>query len=248
MVKGLSIGGILVCLLVQIVLAQSNKINKSYYRAHKTSVPIVIDGKATDLAWNKADWHSIEHVWLGVQPDTFDFKGRFKMLWDEQFVYYLVEIQDDSLSDQHADPFDLWWEDDCLELFIDEDYSGGDHQYNHGAFAYHITLGLDIVDMGIDKKPLLLNDHMFVKWIKDREHHYTWEVAMKVFDDKFDPARKNKPVVLSEGKKMGFAVSYNDNDGHFIRENFIGSVYIEGEDKNKGWIDSSVFGTLELVE
>jgi len=47
---------------------------------------------------------------------------------------------------------------------------------------------------------------------------------------------------------MGFAVAYCDNDNSQIRENFIGSEVIEGEDKNRGWIDAGIFGSLQLVE
>jgi hypothetical protein len=219
------------------------------YKAHKAIKPLTIDGKGTEKEWKKADWKEIKHTWLGSNPEPGDFQGRYKMLWDENYIYYLVEIHDDSLSDQHKNPFDLWWEDDCLELFIDEDNSDGNHQYNHNAFAYHITLDLDVVDMASDKNPVLLNDHMLVKWTKTDKTNYVWEVAMRVYTDAFDHTSKDsQPVKLTKGKKIGFAVSYNDNDGDFKRENFIGSVPIEGEDKNRGWIDAGVFGTLDLVE
>lgn len=219
------------------------------YKAKKASKPLTIDGKGEEKEWARADWKEVKHAWLGTNPSAEDFTGKYKMLWDENYVYFLVEVNDDSLSDQHKSPFDVWWEDDCLELFIDENDSDGNHQFNHSAFAYHITLDLDVVDMGPDQKPVLLNDHMLVKWTKTGKKTYVWEVAMKVFADHFDQNSKNNvPVKLSKGKKMGFAVSYNDNDGDFKRENFVGSVPIEGEDKNRGWIDAGVFGTLELVE
>ncbi|HVD99008.1 MAG TPA: sugar-binding protein [Cytophagaceae bacterium] len=219
------------------------------YKAKKANQPLTIDGQGTEKDWRKAEWKEIKHAWLGVHPTKDDFEGKYKMLWDENFLYFLVEIKDDSLSDQHQSPFELWWEDDCLELFVDENNSDGIHQYNHNAFAYHITLHLDVVDLGPDKNPVLLNDHMIVKWTKSGAKTYVWEVAMRVFTDTYDQNSKdNKPLKLSKGKKLGFAVSYNDNDGDFKRENFVGSVPIEGEDKNRGWIDAGVFGTLELVE
>ena len=71
---------------------------------------------------------------------------------------------------------------------------------------------------------------------------------MRIYSDTYDEKSKtNTRVKLAEGKKMGFAVSYNDNDGNFKRENMMGSVPIEGEDKNRGWIDAGVFGTVELI-
>jgi len=233
--------------LVSIVANAQEK--EGDYKAPKASKAIVIDGNGKDADWKKASWKGFNQVWIGQNPTAEDFKGKYKMLWDANYIYFLVEIQDDSLSDQHKSPLDLWWEDDCLELFIDENNSDGNHQYDYNAFAYHITLDYDVVDMGTDKKPVLLNDHMKVKWVKTSKNTYLWEVAMSLYDDKFDQNIKtNKPVKLTKGKKLGFAVSYNDNDGNNVRENMIGSVPVEGEDKNRGWIDAGIFGTLELVE
>jgi len=218
------------------------------YVAPKAIDPIVIDGFGKEKSWAAAHWQPIPYVWLGEQPTPTDFSGRYKIIWTTDKLYYLVEITDNILSDQHKSPFDNWWEDDCLELFIDQDHSGGDHQYNHNAFAYHITLDYDVVDMGTDSKPHLYNKDLEVKRTKLGKV-YTWEVGMKVFDKTYkDDSPQNEPVKLYAGEKLGFAVSYNDNDSTGVRENFVGSVDIQevDGDKNRGWIDASVFGTLEL--
>lgn len=221
--------------------------DKSIYKAKQTKQAIEIDAQANDKAWSKAKWAPMPHTWVGTQPSLKDASGRYKLLWDKDFLYFLVEVTDDSLSEQHPDPFDLWWDDDCLELFVDEDNSNGDHQFNHSAFAYHITLAYDVVDMGPDHAPHLYNNHIKAKMKKVSKDTYLWEVAMRVYPKTFvDGAADNKPVVLEKGKKMGFAVSYNDNDGNFVRENFIGSVFIPGPEKNRGWIDAGVFGTVIL--
>ncbi|MFN3403685.1 MAG: sugar-binding protein [Cytophagaceae bacterium] len=220
--------------------------NGNYVALYTANAPS-IDGASNESEWNNVPWSPIDQVWLGEKVSPEDFTGRYKIIWDENHLYYLVEVVDNILSDQHPDPFDLWWEDDCLELFIDEDKSGGSHQFNHDAFAYHITLDYDVIDLGPDKAPHKYNDHLNVVRTKNG-NTYTWEVAMKVFDKTFTDGQNNIPVQLKEGKKLGFAVSYNDNDSTNVRENFIGSIEIKGEDKNRGWIDSGIFGTLELVK
>jgi hypothetical protein len=221
--------------------------DKSVYVASKAKGAITIDADGSEKSWAKAKWAPMPHAWLGAKPAAADISGQYKLLWDQNYLYFLVEITDDSLSDQHKSPFDLWWEDDCLELFIDEDNSNGNHQFNHSAFAYHITLDYDIVDMGPDQQPHLYNDHMKVKMKKVAPHKYVWEVAMKVFTkDYVDGSNTNKAATLQKGKQMGYAVSFNDNDGNNVRENFIGSVCIPGPDRNRGWIDSGVFGTVIL--
>ncbi len=73
-----------------------------------------------------------------------------------------------------------------------------------------------------------------------------WELQISLFSDSYKETEVNHPVTLFEGKKIGFAVAYCDNDGSVERENFIGSIAVEGEDKNRGWIDASIFGTIQL--
>jgi len=60
--------------------------------------------------------------------------------------------------------------------------------------------------------------------------------------------KNNIPLKLYTNKNVGFALAYCDNDTSKTRENFIGSVKVEGDDKNRGWIDAGIFGTLLLVK
>ena len=39
---------------------------------------------------------------------------------------------------------------------------------------------------------------------------------------------------------------YCDNDKSELRENFFGSVIVNGDNKNRGWIDANIFGTIKL--
>lgn len=206
-----------------------------------------IDGKASDNCWNIAKWHALDQNWLGNAYTHEDFNGRYKLSWDEDALYILVEITDDILYDQYQDPLKLWWDDDCVEVFIDEDNSGGEHQFNHSAFAYHIALDGNVVDMGADKQPRLYNEHMVSKKFTE-DNTSIWEIAVKLYDDTFMDGKENTSKRLYKNKKVGFALAYCDNDGSRERENFIGSVFVPGEDKNQGWINADIFGTLVLKE
>ncbi|MGI9545734.1 MAG: sugar-binding protein, partial [Flavobacteriaceae bacterium] len=72
--------------------------------------------------------------------------------------------------------------------------------------------------------------------------------SIKLYPDTYVDEGTNRPVILEENKKIGFALAYCDNDGSKERENFIGSVFVPGEDKNQGWIDANIFGTLILKQ
>ncbi|GHE83416.1 sugar-binding protein [Thalassotalea profundi] len=219
---------------------------------------ISIDG-VQETEWQKANWQPMNQLMLGEAPSSEDFTGRFKLLWDRNYLYILAEITDDILFDQHPDPLFKYWDDDCLEVFIDEDASGGDHQYNFNAFAYHIALDNQAVDIGelLDGKKenfILLNDHLNSVWKRSSTSPYkiTWEVALKVFDDSYRHSNRKtiKPQQLIEGKNIGFMLAYCDNDGSKEREHFIGSANIiaHNGDKNLGYKTADVFDKYILIK
>jgi Carbohydrate family 9 binding domain-like/Domain of unknown function (DUF6265) len=212
----------------------------------KAKVIPVIDGIADDNVWANKIWLPIDQLWLGETYTNSDFKGRYKLSWSHDALYLLAEIQDDKLVDNHKDPLTAWWDDDCLEIFIDEDNSGGNHQYNHNAFAYHLALDGNVVDMSTEKKGKLYNSHVASKRIT-KGNTSIWEVKISLFNDSYSDEGQNSPIKLQPGKVIGFALAYCDNDNSEHRENFIGSVYVPGEDKNRGWIDANIFGTLKLI-
>jgi len=227
--------------------------------AIRTDVNPVIDGKAEDLVWQRAQWQPISELLLGSKPNAEDFSGRFKIVWNKQSLFLLVEITDDILFDQHANPLEFYWDDDCLEIFIDEDRSGGEHQFNFNAFAYHVALDNQSVDLGYKNSNgnpdvLLLNDHITSRWQRSssRLNKVVWELSVDVYDDTFTYNEQGfigQPVKLFSGKKLGFMLAYCDNDGSKYREHFVGSHKIKAVNGNKnlGYIDASVFGELKLV-
>lgn len=209
-----------------------------------------LDGKGIEKSWSKATWRNMDQVMVGEVPSKEDFQGRYKLLWDEDMIYILAEIKDNIIIDTHADGLDKYWDDDCLEIFIDEDKSGGGHQYDHNAFAYHISLDDKVVDIGVDRKPRYFNDHIEIGKHRNK-NLIVWELGLRVYTDQYYEKSKDNEhcrVKLEKGKQIGFMVAYCDNDSSAEREHFVGDMFIEGEDKNRGWIDASVFGQINLKE
>lgn len=206
----------------------------------------VIDGKGDDAVWEMSEWLPLDQVWIGKDLSADDFNGRYKLAWDENNLYVLAEITDDTLIDIHPDGLDHYWDDDCLEIFIDEDASGGNHQYNYNAFAYHIALDGKVVDIAPDSSYQYYNDHCLTRRVSTGNTS-VWEVAVRVFDgNRYQDGAENVPKMLKSGKVLGFALAYCDNDHSPEREHFIGNVAVAGEDKNRGWIDAGIFGKLGL--
>jgi len=248
------------------------------YSAFFTETAPEIDGTGNDLAWEKAEWRQIDQVWLGggnageanlTPPPAGTYSGRFKIVWTEDRLYYLVEIMDTYLSlTRISNPYNEIYEDDCLELFINEDGKGGMHVNNNTAFAYHISYdGVNAMDYVAGQN----NNSPFKNSYIARNHHikykignldlpnkksidgsnvYTWEIEMKVFDKNYPIGGdiNYAPVKLTEGKTMGFAVAYCNSGASNKREYFMGSMFIDGANKNVAYQNAGVFAKLQLVK
>ena len=248
-------------LMLTSILSSSFSVDASIRQGAEFVAPfsdkvVNVNGAADDDIWQRGTWYPLFENMIKGEVDEKDFSGQFKLAWDQEHLYILVEITDDVLVDQHADPLHFYWDDDCLEIFIDEDKSGGDHLYNYNAFAYHVALDNKSVDIGektkSDVEPfILLNDHVNSVWKRSSAKPNTiiWEVAVKIFDDKFKPDMDHQPVKLTVGKELGFMLAYCDNDGSVNRESFVGSTEIipVGGDKNLGYKTADVFASLILV-
>ena len=222
--------------------------SRNLYSAPRSTELLRIDGVANEAVWKSAKWHDINYRWLGPEYAAEDFSGRFKVAWTEKRLYILVEVVDDILFDSHRDPLVQYWDDDCVEIFIDEDYSGGDHQYNHNAFAYHMSLDNQAIDIGTDERPHDYSHHVESRW-RQTGNKVVWEIAIDIYTDEYvDGSDSNAPVTLHAGKVMGLMLAYCDNDGSELRENFVGSESVPEGPKDRGWIDAGLFGELQLVD
>ncbi len=222
------------------------------YKAYRTEIAPAIDGVGNEDCWKAATWAYINQPFDGKTsiPDSADFYGRYKVVWNASRLYVLMEITDDKLVDRRANPRDTYWDDDCAEFFIDEDHTPEGHECGSSAFnafAYHIAavprnknnydfgsiVSFDspdavnhVIDLGTDcytYNALNLDDHVNLKIAKEG-NKYTWELEFKVFDKHYDQnSVNNTPVTLTPGKVMGFAIAYCDDDSG-VRDNMVGTI------------------------
>ncbi len=244
--------GILVLVLAMIPVTRGlqAQTQKDTLFAFRTAEEVTVDGSAEEECWKKADWHPIDQVWIpyGAPVSTADFKGRFKVSWDTSHLYVLAEIVDDMLSDDHPIPEQNWWDDDCVELFIDENRSGGNHERSNNAFAYHISLTYDAIDLDASGKGINYRNHLDVFRDTVGPDTYVWEIALKVYHSGYSPSDPEASrVALAPGKLMGFTLAYCDNDKGTTRENFIGSMVMTQKTANDNYITADYFGPLLLV-
>lgn len=225
----------------------SSSSNRNHYDAHRAATAPVIDG-TLDAVWEAAAWAPIDVFWLGTQPNPTaqDYSGRYKALWDEDYLYLMFDITDDRIFDGTRNALDRYWEDDTVELFIDENKNGGQHGYNTSAWAYHLSTYGDVVD-STTSGAKLLNDHIDMRLVSMGDKH-RWEMRVRIYGEDYADWKTNVPLKLAVGKLMGFSACYIDNDGSAQRESMMGSVDTQGHKNNQGYLDASVFGSLRLVE
>ena len=262
---------------------------------------IYFDAEATDdeTVWQNAQWYYIDQVWLPYHnlteaelkqqypnaareatsqiitgPD--DFTGKFKLAWNEEenLLYLLAEITDDVFVDGYifSEKVDFNHSGyDVLEVFIDEDHSGGTHESDEddeklatNAFAYHINTspyGEEVthffyaVDMNGSKK-LNFDCHIPHFAFKRVGNIGIYEMAIKLYRPIKDLScptggslSADKESILQEGKEIGFSLAYCDNDkpGEFSRDHFIGSSFLPEGKNNSNYQTADNFGTLTLL-
>lgn len=217
------------------------------YAAPFAAVAPVIDG-TMDPAWGAAVWDTLSYNYLAgtSMPTAADLSARYKALWTADALHLLVEVVDDSISDRTRNPLLNYWQDDCVEVFLDENRDGGNHQYNFDAWAYHISTKGEVVDLADDEQATSFDDHVQMRRTQTGDTSI-WEMSIKVYGEDYTLAGPNTPLVLTAPKTMGFSLAYCDNDGKAARESFLGSVDTPGHLNNEGYLDASVFGTLELL-
>ena len=255
----------------------------------------VIDGSAGDEAWNLVEWQPIDQTWMpwnnepgnlsqagGLElwegPD--DFTGNFKAVWSSEtnLLYFIVEIIDDVFVDGYVYPDGGYPNFDIVEIFIDEDRSGGLHVFDgtgntgnewgtnaQNAFAYHLAANapgeggvqnefhaLDIAGTSWSNYHIADYAGHFPEFAMKKEgNKYTWEFSLIVHDDGYDHENQEASVVtLEKDKVMGLSVAYCDNDDpeDLRRDHFFGSVYVPLEAHNDHWKQADWFGVAKLTE
>jgi len=223
----------------------------------------VIDGDASDACWEEAEWYEIDQTWIpwGLEIDSADFFGRFKASWSasQNLVYLYVEITDDAFVDGYVFPNDGYYNFDIVEVFLDEDASGGDHTLDENAFAYHLavnapaegetTTSFHACDLGGNWTIRDYASHFPELAMKKTGNKYCYEFSLAVHGDTYDPSDPEASrVTLTGDKEIGLSLAYCDNDApDGTRDNFFGSVWVPQEEYNSHWENADGFGRIRLT-
>lgn len=197
---------------------------------------ITADG-SVEAAWDAVAFRSIENVLQGADSisDEADFSAQYKMLWDDQGIYVLVEIHDDILENDQ----DKIWKNDMVEIYFDMDNSknilkpGASwnvSSYDDNDYQFAVTVGEATVSGGPEDADVAFGSDLTTSGTYMLEFHFDW-------------ADLGLAGALIEGDVIGFDITVGDNDNGTTRHSYLGWNTPTGE----VYHDASLFGTVELA-
>jgi hypothetical protein len=274
--RHLLVAGLLLFFLGSIPsVAQHGPVQDSLVLAPNVALPPVIDGVGDDPCWENVPWQSIAQVWIpyGGSVDSEDYSGRYRVVWSSttDLLYFLVEVKDDVFVDGFvpgvtADIYNF----DIVEVFIDENASGGEHRYDgngtnaENAFAYHMYAKFpapgevdtvcyvdDMAGTQSNSRRAVYTSHFPQFALRTTGTTAVREFSLIVYNDTYTDSNKEAArAQLAAGKVMGLSVAYCDNDNPSenpkVRDNMFGSVW-EPSPGNLHWINADYFGKVKLV-
>lgn len=204
------------------------------------ATPPVIDGNEDDL-WSAAPKYKLTNVIYSPPSSPNDIAADFRVLWDADNLYLLVDVTDDVLvNDTSPDQLVTlptgstnipWWYDDCVEVYIDAGNTKS-NQYGSEGAQYHFDWDRTSPTMGRHNEHGRLENIEFA--MKTTEKGYRTEI-------KFPWATLGKKP--SAGSSIGLDVHVNDDDDGGERDTKI--TWCDKQDT--AWNNPQAFGNGELA-
>jgi hypothetical protein len=184
-----------------------------------------IDGNAEAL-WNDIPSYGIDRLLSGSRSGASDISASFKTAWDADNLYLLVEVTDQTLITENAEPF----KDDAVEVYLDinndklSSYGPDDYQiiFRYDDPNYAVTAGTDI--SGITRAETVTSDG------------YQMEIALP-----WAALGEDNP---RDGAQLGIDIHVADDDDGGERDaklSWIATV-------DRSFTDPSIFGVGILKE
>jgi hypothetical protein len=202
-------------------IAHSLTMDGDILLAPRAEQPPAIDGEMDKMWYNVTAIPAYKYIDNG-DPYWLDLFSFWRIMWDDENIYFFVTVFDDVLDTHHND----MWQKDCLEIYFDGDNSKNDLEtgYDENDFQFRWTLWDDHSNQGAPNA---------VNAFQTNDFGYTFEVAIPVADLAFD---------FEAGHEFGFDLQVNDNDGG-NREH----ANKWWSEDNNSWLDASLFGTVQLT-
>ncbi len=94
------------------------------YVTYRSTEPITIDGVADEASWAAAPWSEDFVDIEGDKKPVPQFRTRMKMLWDDQYLYALAEMEEPHIWCYFDERDQIVFHENDIELFFDPDQDG----------------------------------------------------------------------------------------------------------------------------
>src|SRR5690606_20116136 len=115
------------------------------YVVYQTVSEMVIDGKADETSWQKAVWSAYFEDIEGDKKPAPTWKTHFKMLWDEQNLYILAELEEPNVWAYYTTRDQIVFHENDFEIFIDPDRD------THNYFEFELNAQNNLFDLFMPK-------------------------------------------------------------------------------------------------
>jgi len=176
----------------------------------------VIDAEV-DAAWESCPEVSVSNQVMAWEGAT----GKARVLWDEAFVYALIEVKDSVLNRQSSNAY----EQDSVEIFLDQNNEkNGFYDENDGQYRVNY--------FGAESFGTVPTTPGFASATKEIDGGYLIELAIPLL------------TTAKEGMIMGFDVQINDSNNGGMRQ----SIAKFNDMTDNSWTSTDKWGSLELAK
>ncbi|GAB3679989.1 hypothetical protein GCM10028857_02070 [Salinarchaeum chitinilyticum] len=192
----------------------------------RTNAAPSLDGQLSDGVWSNAATHSLDTVVIDGIDGPEDLDAEWRALWDDESLYVLVDVTDDSISSDSAENYN----DDSVEIYLDGDNSKGE-SYD-GENDYQFVIPFDGAVSAGGGSPGVGDARQAQRQTPDG-----WRLE-------FEVPWSTVGISVEAGHLIGFDVHVNDDDGGGDRNGKVSWFATE----DNAWQDPGLFATVELVD
>jgi len=115
------------------------------YIVYRAVSEIIIDGKADETSWQKAEWSVyFKDIEVDKKPAP-TYRTRIKMLWDEKNLYILAELEEPHVWAYYVTRDQIVFHENDFEIFIDPDHD------THNYFEFELNAQNTLFDLFMPK-------------------------------------------------------------------------------------------------
>jgi hypothetical protein len=201
-----------------------------------------IDGDADDL-WTDVPFREIRNTSSGIMDNSFG--ADYKALWDADNLYLLVDVQDDSLTNDNKPSGLAQDQNDFVDIYIDMDRIVGPkmgwHFYDANDFQIQLLRDADFLNIGGQNRTITVAESGITYGQTEKADGSGWMLEVQIPLTNLDAG-----FTAEHNARLGFEIMVGDADADTLRDGRVAWNMATGVDL--AWSDPKLWGTLILSD